>query len=104
MNKAPLASILMTRTSWTGIAAALLSYVLHLLEEREELAVTGETDEVLEIALRDWLQKTIPVILHAADTEEYPELTPVFKTLLQRAGLVVPENFEDLGKQLVTFE
>jgi len=98
--KTPLASVLATRRTWTGICAVLIDYTHSLFEERDP---SGIVDEELETSIRDHVQKIIPVIYHAADKIEWPELEELYKDMVRESGYVVPENYEDIGKTWVHF-
>ena len=100
MDKSPFATILMTRVSWTGVCGALIVHAYKLIGERDP---SGVIDEALEAAILDYIQKLIPIIYHASDKDEWPELKQIYKDVIHASGYVVPENYEDLGKQLVAF-
>ena len=83
------------------MTAILIKYIDEMLDERE--TTFGEDKEELEQCIRDHLQKMLPVLYHAADKSEFPEIQAAYKNIQKRAGLVVPENIEDIAKDLVIF-
>ena len=101
MGPNDIASVGMTRRNWTGIAATLIEYIDNMLDERN--TTFGEEAEELEQSIRDYLQKMLPVIYYAADKSEFPEIVEEYKNIQKRAGLVVPENIEDIAKEVVIF-
>jgi len=101
MGPSDLAAVSMTRRNWTILTALLIEVIDDMLGERD--TTFGEDKEELEQGIRDYLQKMLPVLHHAADKSEYPEITEAFKNIQKRAGLIVPENIEDAVKDLVIF-
>lgn len=101
MGPNDIASVAMTRRNWCAITAMLIEHIDDMLSERD--TTFGEDREDLEQAIRDHLQKMLPLLHHAADKSEYPEITEAFKNIQKRAGLIIPENIEDAVKELVIF-
>lgn len=95
-------AVMMTRRSWT-----LLHHIVcdHLFTLKEEIDGTfGESREELEAALRDILQKWLPVLYLAADKTEWDGIVEETHKEVQRtAGIVIPEQNEDMAKHSVIF-
>jgi len=96
----PIATVMLTRRSWAGICANLIEYAFSIIDERDP---SGIMNESLEEVIKDYVQKIIPIIYHAADKIEWPELEQLYKDLIRASGYAVPEHYEDFGKQLVQF-
>ena len=97
---AKVATVLMTRKNWTAVCQCLITCSHKLIDRRDP----AYRDDELEQTIRDYVQKLVPIIYLAADKESYPEITDLYKEMLDAAGYVVPEHFEDMGKGLVQID
>lgn len=102
MGPNDIATVSMTRRNWTALTAILITSIDELLDQRN--STFGEDSEDLEQSIRDHLQKMLPLLHYAADKSEFPEIIEAYKNIQKRAELVVPENIEDMAKELVIFD
>lgn len=95
-------AVTMTRRSWTLLHSIVCDHLVDLVDEIE--GTFGDGREPLEAALKDILQKWLPVLYIAADKTEWDGVVEEnHKNVQKLAGLVVPEQYEDMAKQLVFF-
>lgn len=95
-------AVMMTRRSWTLLHHIVCHYLFEMNEEID--GTFGESREELEEALRDILQKWLPVLYLAADKTEWDgEVEEIHKEVQKMAGLVIPEQNEDMAKHVVVF-
>lgn len=97
MGPYEIATVSMIRRNWAHLTAIFIKHIDDLLDERD--TAFGQDSEELEQAIRDEIQKMLPTIFFAADTSEFPEIKEAYKNIQKRAGLVVPENIEDVIKK-----
>ncbi|KKM96688.1 hypothetical protein LCGC14_1175580 [marine sediment metagenome] len=95
-------AVTMTRRSWTLLHSIVCDHLVDLVDEIE--GTFGDTRAPLEDALKDILQKWLPVLYVAADKTEWGgDVEENHKNVQKLAGLVIPEQHEDMAKQLVFF-
>ena len=97
MRSHDIATVSMTRRNWTHLTAIFIRHINDLIDERD--TTFGQDREELEQAIRDEVQKMLPTIFFAADKSEFPEIREAYKNIQKLAGLVVPENIEDMIKK-----
>ncbi len=98
-------SVVMTARSWMLMLQIVVSHIHDLIKERDEsdsfLGVT-EDQEDLNHAIREMVQKLLPVMYEAADKTEFPGIADELKSVIQlKAGFVIPEHHEDMAKRVV---
>jgi hypothetical protein len=83
----------------------VVSHIHDLIKERDatdSFLRDTEDSEDLETAIREMIQKLLPVMYEAADKTEFPGIAGELKsTIQQRAGFVIPEHHEDMAKRVV---
>lgn len=98
-------AVMMTRRSWTLLHHIVCHYLFEMKDELDETYGTfGESREELEEALRDILQKWLPVLYLASDKTEWDgEVEKLHKEVQKTVGLIIPEPNEDMAKHVVIF-
>lgn len=97
-------SVVMTARSWMLMLQIVITYIHEMIKEREEESFLGETEDRQELthAIREMIQKLLPVMYEAADKTEFPGIAEELKTTIQqRAECVIPEHNEDMAKRVV---
>jgi hypothetical protein len=98
-------SVVMTARSWMLMLQIVVSHIHDMIKERDDVnSFLGPTEdsEDLEHAIREMVQKLLPVMHEAADKTEFPGIADELKsTIQQMAGFVIPEHHEDMAKRVV---
>lgn len=95
------ASITLTRATWTTIFLAQIGYLYSILRDREGETPGSEEWLRLNAALRDPLRSFMPALEEAA--EESHEIGSLFFELKRIAGCFPSEAHEDAVKEVVEF-
>lgn len=98
-------SVVMTARSWMLMLHIVVSHIHDMIKERDDAdSFLGETEnqKELEYAIRELIQKLLPVMYEAADKTEFPGIANELKSVIQQqAGCVIPEHHEDMAKRVV---
>lgn len=98
--------VFMTRNNWSVVYYAVINDLMNLITDRDEELDLDEKQE-MHNELISIIRKVLPVLFYAVETpgEEDTEVTEENKMLLKeicrKAGIVIPEHFEDMAKKLV---
>jgi len=91
-------SITMSARSWTYIYTLVMSRVFDLLDLRDE-GIDFDAEGHLE--LKEAIQKLLPILHLAVSSEEGYDFNTITKDIQKKAGIVIPENFEDAAHLIV---
>ena len=94
------ASITLTRNTWSAIFIAQLGYLFSILRDRERETPCSQEWEMLDAVLKDPLRSFMPA-LEAAATQESPEIGSLYFELRRMAGCFPSEAHEDAVKGVV---
>ncbi len=101
-------SIVLSRGAWTIIFQMVVNHIAQLVEQRKGDDPSWESEESAadrrgrEVAIRDFVQKLVPVLFLASDSSLCGDMLSQSRKEIQRiSGYVIPEPFEDAAKHVV---
>ena len=96
-----IASITLTRNTWSAIFVAQVWYVYSLILDRENEIAGSDSWRALDVPIRDAIRTFMPALKEAA--EHSPEIGKLWFDVRRIAGCFPSEADEDIIKEVVEF-